>query len=98
MSIPEKPRGSQPILKSPVYMAQAVFGFDEQLEPVSEIDVVVVRCFRRVLSLDAVCSLYFCCCDPSPFLWFGLFGSSTSAARRSGIGSLGIRGVARFID
>jgi hypothetical protein len=46
-------------------MAQAVFGFDEQLERVSEIDVVVVRCFRRVLSLDAVCSLYFCCCDPS---------------------------------
>jgi hypothetical protein len=74
-------------------MAQAVFGFDEQLECVSEIDVVVMRCFRRVLSLDAVCSLYFCCCDPSPFLWFGLFGSSTSAARRSGIGSLGIWGV-----
>lgn len=48
-------------------MAQVVFGFDEQLEPVSEIDVVVMRCFRRVLSLDAVCSLYFCCCDPSPF-------------------------------
>jgi hypothetical protein len=28
-------------------MAQAVFGFDEQLERVSEIDVVVVRCFPR---------------------------------------------------
>lgn len=39
-------------------MAQAVFGFDEQLERVSEFDVVVVRCFRRVLPLDALCSLY----------------------------------------
>lgn len=78
-------------------MAQAVFGFDEQLERVSEIDVVMVRCFRRVLSLDAVCSLYSAAAI-RPLLWFGLFGSSTSAARRSGIGSLGIRGVARFID
>ena len=38
-------------------MAQAVFGCDEQLERVSEIDVVVVRWFRRVLCLDAVCLL-----------------------------------------
>jgi hypothetical protein len=78
-------------------MAQAVFGFDEQLERVSEIDVVVVRCFRPVLSWMPCVRFIAAAAIRSLFLVRTL-GSSTSAARRSGIGSLDIRGVARFID
>jgi NhaP-type Na+/H+ or K+/H+ antiporter len=83
--------------KAPAYMAQAVLGFNEQLERIGEVAVVVLvgsMLSARYLTAEAlwfVPVLLFVIRPAS--VWLGLLGSSTTAAQRHLIGWFGIRGI-----
>jgi sodium/hydrogen antiporter len=82
---------------APAYMAQAVLGFNEQLERIGEVAVVVL--VGGILSASRVpaATLWFA---PLLFLlirpisvWLGVLGSRSSGAQRRLIAWFGIRGI-----
>ena len=83
--------------KAPAFMAQAVLGFNEQLERIGEVAVVVLvgsMISARYLTAEAlwfVPALLFVIRPVS--VWLGLLGSPTTAAQRHLIGWFGIRGI-----
>jgi NhaP-type Na+/H+ or K+/H+ antiporter len=83
--------------QAPAYMAQAVLGFNEQLERIGEVAVVVL--VGGILSASRVpaATLWF---TPLLFLlirpisvWLGALGSRSSGAQRRLIAWFGIRGI-----
>jgi NhaP-type Na+/H+ or K+/H+ antiporter len=83
--------------KAPAYMAQAVLGFNEQLERIGEVAVVVLvgsMLSARYLTAEALWFLPVLLLVIRPVsVWLGLLGSSTTAAQRHLIGWFGIRGI-----
>ena len=83
--------------KAPAYMAQAVLGFNEQLERIGEVAVVVLvgsMLSARYLTAEALWFVPVLLVVIRPIsVWSGLLGSSTSAAQRHLIGWFGIRGI-----
>jgi NhaP-type Na+/H+ or K+/H+ antiporter len=83
--------------RAPAYMAQAVLGFNQQLERIGEVAVVVLvggMLSVRYLSFDALWFVLVLLLVVRPIsAWLGLLGSSTSLAQRSLIGWFGIRGI-----
>jgi NhaP-type Na+/H+ or K+/H+ antiporter len=83
--------------KAPAYMAQAVLGFNEQLERIGEVAVVVLvgsMLSARYLTAEALWFVPVLLVVIRPVsVWLGLLGSSTSAAQRHLIGWFGIRGI-----
>jgi NhaP-type Na+/H+ or K+/H+ antiporter len=83
--------------KAPAYMAQAVLRFNEQLERIGEIAIVVLvggMLSTGYLSLDAVWFVLVLLLVVRPIsVWLGLLGSSTSITQRNLIGWFGIRGI-----
>jgi NhaP-type Na+/H+ or K+/H+ antiporter len=83
--------------KAPACMTQAVLGFNEQLERIGEVVIVVLvggMISTRYLPVDALWML------PVLFLiirpvsvWLGLIGSSATGIQRHLIGWFGIRGI-----
>ena len=83
--------------KAPAYMAQAVLGFNEQLERIGEVAVVVLvgsMLSARYLTAEALWFVPVLLVVVRPAsVWLGLLGSQTSAAQRHLIGWFGIRGI-----
>ena len=83
--------------KAPAYMAQAVLGFNEQLERIGEVAVVVLvgsMLSARYLTAEALWFVPVLLLVIRPAsVWLGLLGSQTSAAQRHLIGWFGIRGI-----
>jgi sodium/hydrogen antiporter len=83
--------------KAPAYMAQAVLGFNEQLERIGEVAVVVLvgsMLSARYLTAEALWFVPVLLVVIRPIsVWLGLLGSETSAAQRHLIGWFGIRGI-----
>jgi NhaP-type Na+/H+ or K+/H+ antiporter len=83
--------------KAPAYMAQAVLGFNEQLERIGEVAVVVLvgsMLSARYLTAEALWFVPVLLLFIRPVsVWLGLLGSSTTAAQRHLIGWFGIRGI-----
>ncbi|HET6260733.1 MAG TPA: sodium:proton antiporter, partial [Chloroflexia bacterium] len=83
--------------KAPAYMAQAVLGFNEQLERIGEVAVVVLvgsMLSARYLTAEALWFVPVLLLGIRPVsVWLGLLGSSTTAAQRHLIGWFGIRGI-----
>jgi sodium/hydrogen antiporter len=83
--------------KAPAYMAQAVLGFNEQLERIGEVAVVVLvgsMLSARYLNADALWFVPALLVVIRPVsVWLGLLGSSTTAVQRHLIGWFGIRGI-----
>ena len=83
--------------KAPAFMAQAVLGFNEQLERIGEVAVVVLvgsMLSARYLTAEALWFVPVLLVVIRPVsVWLGLLGSSTSAAQRNLIGWFGIRGI-----
>jgi len=83
--------------KAPAYMTQAVLGFNEQLERIGEVFIVVLvggMISTRYLPVEALWFL------PVLFLvirpvsvWLGLIASATTGIQRHLIGWFGIRGI-----
>ncbi|HZI17000.1 MAG TPA: cation:proton antiporter [Pyrinomonadaceae bacterium] len=82
---------------APAYMAQAVLGFNEQLERIGEVAVVVLvgsMLSARYLTAEALWFVPVLLVVIRPVsVWLGLLGSSTTAAQRPLIGWFGIRGI-----
>jgi NhaP-type Na+/H+ or K+/H+ antiporter len=83
--------------QAPAYMAQAVLGFNEQLERIGEVAVVVVVGGLLAASRPPAAAIWFV-----PLLllvirpvsvWLGLLGSHSSGAQRRLIAWFGIRGI-----
>ena len=83
--------------RAPAYMAQAVLGFNEQLERIGEVAVVVLvggMLAAGYLLFDAVWFVLVLLLVIRPVsVWAGLLGSPTSVAQRNLIGWFGIRGI-----
>jgi sodium/hydrogen antiporter len=83
--------------RAPAYMAQAVLGFNEQLERIGEVAVVVLvggMLAAGYLLFDAVWFVLVLLLVIRPVsVWAGLLGSTTSVAQRNLIGWFGIRGI-----
>jgi len=83
--------------KAPAFMAQAVLGFNEQLERIGEVAVVVLvgsMLSARYLTAEALWFVPLLLVVIRPVsVWLGLLGSKTSAAQRHLIGWFGIRGI-----
>jgi NhaP-type Na+/H+ or K+/H+ antiporter len=83
--------------KAPAYMAQAVLGFNEQLERIGEVAVVVLvgsMLSARYLTPEALWFVPVLLLVVRPVsVWLGLLGSATSTAQRNLIGWFGIRGI-----
>src|SRR5918994_29037 len=83
--------------RAPAYMAQAVLGFNEHLERIGEVAVVILvggMLSARFFSLNALCFVLVLLLVVRPIsVWSGLLGSSTSIAQRNLIGWFGIRGI-----
>ncbi|HET9884110.1 MAG TPA: cation:proton antiporter [Candidatus Binatia bacterium] len=83
--------------RAPAYMAQAVLQFNEQLERIGEVAIVVLvggMLSTGYLSLDAVWFVLVLLLVVRPIsVWLGLLGSSTSITQRNLIGWFGIRGI-----
>jgi len=83
--------------KAPAYMAQAVLGFNEQLERIGEVAVVVLvgsMLSARYLTAEALWFVPVLLLGIRPVsVWLGLLGSSTTAPQRHLIGWFGIRGI-----
>ncbi len=83
--------------RAPAYMAQAVLGFNEQLERIGEVAVVILvggMLSARFFSLSALCFVLGLLLVVRPIsVWSGLLGSPTSFAQRNLIGWFGIRGI-----
>jgi sodium/hydrogen antiporter len=83
--------------RAPAYMAQAVLGFNEQLERIGEVAVVVMvggMLSAGYLLFDAVWFVLVLLLVIRPVsVWAGLLGSTTSAPQRNLIGWFGIRGI-----
>jgi sodium/hydrogen antiporter len=83
--------------KAPAYMAQAVLGFNEQLERIGEVAVVVLvgsMLSARYLTAEALWFVPVLLLVVRPVsVWLGLLGSATSTAQRHLIGWFGIRGI-----
>ena len=83
--------------KAPAYMAQAVLGFNEQLERIGEVAVVVLvgsMLSAHYLTAEALWFVPVLLVVIRPVsVWLGLLGSTTSAAQRHLIGWFGIRGI-----
>lgn len=83
--------------QGPAYMAQAVLGFNEQIERIGEVAVVVLLgglLSLRYLSADALwfIPLLFLVIRPVS-VWLGLLGSRASRQQRGMMAWFGIRGV-----
>ena len=83
--------------KAPAYMAQAVLGFNEQLERIGEVGVVVLlggMLSVRYLPTEALwfAPLLFLAIRPIS-VWLGLIGSHASQLQRPLIAWFGIRGI-----
>ncbi|MBK9709849.1 MAG: cation:proton antiporter [Kouleothrix sp.] len=83
--------------QAPAYMAQAVLGFNEQIERIGEVAVVVLLgglLSLRYLSADALwfIPLLFLAIRPAS-VWLGLLGSRASRQQRGLMAWFGIRGV-----
>jgi NhaP-type Na+/H+ or K+/H+ antiporter len=83
--------------KAPAYMAQAVLGFNEQLERIGEVTVVVLlggMLTLRYLPREALwfVPLLFLVIRPLS-VWLGLIGSRTSRTQRLLMSWFGIRGI-----
>ena len=83
--------------RAPAYMAQAVLQFNEQLERIGEVAIVILvgaMLSARFLSFDALWFVLLLLLVVRPIsVWLGLLGSSTSITQRSLIGWFGIRGI-----
>ncbi len=83
--------------KAPAYMAQAVLQFNEQLERIGEVAIVILvggMLSARFLSFDAIWFVLLLLLVVRPTsVWLGLLGSSTSITQRNFIGWFGIRGI-----
>jgi NhaP-type Na+/H+ or K+/H+ antiporter len=83
--------------KAPAYMAQAVLGFNEQLERIGEVAVVVLlggMLSLRSLPFEALWVVPVFLLGIRPIaVWLGLLGSRTSPLQRSFISWFGIRGI-----
>ena len=82
---------------APAYLAQAALGFNEQLERIAEVGVVLllgVMVLPRALPIEALwfAALLFTVIRPAS-VWLGLLGSTESRLRRRLIGWFGIRGI-----
>lgn len=83
--------------KAPAYMAQAVLGFNEQLERIGEVAVVVLvgsMISARYLTAEALWFVPVLLLVIRPVsVWLGLLGSQTTVTQRNLIGWFGIRGI-----
>jgi NhaP-type Na+/H+ or K+/H+ antiporter len=83
--------------RAPAYMAQAVLQFNEHLERIGEVAIVILvggMLSARFLSFDALWAVLLLLLVVRPIsVWLGLLGSSTSIAQRNLIGWFGIRGI-----
>ena len=83
--------------RAPAYMAQAVLQFNEQLERIGEVAIVILvgaMLSARFLSFDALWFVLLLLLVVRPIsVCLGLLGSSTSITQRSLIGWFGIRGI-----
>ena len=83
--------------RAPAYMAQAVLQFNEQLERIGEVAIVVLvgaMLSTGYLSLEAVWFVLMLLLVVRPIsVWLGLLGSSTSITQRNLISWFGIRGI-----
>jgi sodium/hydrogen antiporter len=83
--------------RAPAYMAQAVLGFNQQLERIGEVAVVILvggMLSTRFFSLSALCFVLVLLLVVRPIsVWSGLLNSPTSIAQRNLIGWFGIRGI-----
>jgi NhaP-type Na+/H+ or K+/H+ antiporter len=83
--------------KAPAYMAQAVLGFNEQLERLGEVAIVVLvggMISSRYLSAEALWFIPVLLLVIRPVsVWLGLCGSPVSKTQRNLIGWFGIRGI-----
>ena len=83
--------------KAPAYMAQAVLQFNEQLERIGEVGIVVLvgaMLSTGYLSLDPMWFVLLLLLVVRPVsVWLGLLGSPTSITQRNLIGWFGIRGI-----
>lgn len=82
---------------APAYMTQAVLGFNEQLERIGEVSVVVLigaMLSRRFLPPEAwwFVPLLFFVVRPAS-VWLGLLGTRTTRAQRGLVAWFGIRGI-----
>jgi NhaP-type Na+/H+ or K+/H+ antiporter len=82
---------------APVYMAQAILGFNEQLERIGEVAVVVVvgaLLFTLDFPFEAAwfIPLLFFVIRPAA-VWIGLLGTDTPPVHRRLIGWFGLRGI-----
>jgi NhaP-type Na+/H+ or K+/H+ antiporter len=83
--------------RAPAYLAQAVLGFNEQLERIAEVAVVVLLgalLLSRALAAEALwlAPLLFLAIRPAA-VWIGLLGAPVARPQRRLIGWFGIRGV-----
>jgi NhaP-type Na+/H+ or K+/H+ antiporter len=83
--------------KAPAYMAQAVLGFNEQLERLGEVAIVVLvggMISTRYLPAEALWFIPVLLLFIRPIsVWLGLLGTSASGMQRHLIGWFGIRGI-----
>jgi len=83
--------------KAPAYMAQAVLEFNEQLERIGEVVIVLLvggMLTRRYLPLEALWFVPVLLLVIRPLsVWLGLLGTRTTRAQRRLIAWFGIRGI-----
>lgn len=83
--------------RAPAYMAKAVLQFNEHLERIGEVAVVILvgaMVSMQFLSFDALWFVLLLLLVVRPFsVWLGLLGSSTSITQRNLISWFGIRGI-----
>ena len=83
--------------RAPAYMAQAVLQFNEHLERIGEVAIVILvgaMLSAHFLSFEALWFVLLLLFVARPVsVWLGLLGSSTSITQRNLIGWFGIRGI-----
>ena len=83
--------------RAPAYMAQAVLRFNEHLERIGEVAIVILvggMLSASFLSFDALWFVLLLLLVVRPIsVWLGLLGSPTSITQRNLIGWFGIRGI-----